>query len=221
MSWKVLEEKIVFLFNHLVFLFLSFFSFIFLPFFSFFFFLPFYSSFLFSLFFSFFLLPLFSSSSFFFSFFFIIIIIFKNIFFWIHTQYRFLKLLKEWVERNQVIYMDSQNQWIIQNWNNHIILTKKPGKSTIVENLFWNQTNNSFSPKSITGFKAESFRNGISNSGDFKCIDFPDKGSKTHWNIITSFGFFSNPYHLSSSSQTVFVSNHQISWGFESLFIKF
>ena len=69
-SWKVLEEKIVFLFDHLVFLFFSFFSFIFLPFFSFFFFLSFYSSFLFSLFFSFFLLPLFSPSSFFFSFFF-------------------------------------------------------------------------------------------------------------------------------------------------------
>ena len=33
--------------------------------------------------------------------------------------------------------MDSQNQWIIQNWDNYIILTKKPGKSTIVvENLF-------------------------------------------------------------------------------------
>ena len=130
-SWKVLEEKVVFLFDHLVFLFLSFFSFVFLPFFSFFFFLSFYSSFLFSLFFSFFLLPLFS-----FLFFFIILIIFKNIFFE-SIQYRFLKLLEEWVERKQVVHMDSQNQWIIQNWDNHIILTRKPGKSTIVvENLF-------------------------------------------------------------------------------------
>ena len=66
MSWEVLEKKVVFPFNHLVFLFFFFFSFFFLPFFfflfSFFFFFLFFLPF-FSLF-SFFLLSLFFPFSF-------------------------------------------------------------------------------------------------------------------------------------------------------------